>query len=536
MSFPAFFMLFPLIIVPIIIHLLSRKKLEKIDFPSLLFIIKNEIKLIRWFQLKRLLLLITRISLLIFLILAAVNLKVPFSFFNPAKTLILDNSPSMEKIKINDKNAFIVPMHSGIPQFFPYLKKHSPGILITDAQENGFTEILKEREKFPGIRIKKTAFPQGNLAIIGAESGPAYQGKKININFNILNKYKEKKKTRSTLKLDGKVFMEKNKILKVGESDLSFNLSLPRGLHQLSLELEDKKGFNFDNKYYLTVNVRAKQNIYILSDDYPERLIAALPPSYFEVKWVRGTSEIKGNLFIANNVDKKSGLSLLKNPISGIICLRGAENTSISNKIPDRISTVVEESSFNNSSDLKALSQIPISYNCIITDGKTLMYFENGNPFVSKIKNHLILPTSLEENDLSLHPVFIPFLFNLINSLSEEPFCSNILLDEPIVITNFLKPTIISPKGNEYTGDPVNADNYIFKETKECGIYKITDGNKIIGLIAVNNHPSESKLESLSDKELRYIFGRSGLTNGASFFLILALLCFILSLFIERRR
>ena len=535
MIFPFFLFLLPLIIVPIIIHLISRKKLKKIDFPSLLFIVKNEIRLIRWFRLKRLLLLIMRISIIILLISAAANIKIPFAFVNPSETLIVDNSPSMSKSLVKDNNIFTVPTIAGIPQFSRYLKKRSTGILITDAQKNGFRKILNEGEKFPGIRIRKEPLPPGNLGIIDASSSPSFEKEEFVLNFKIINEFKEKKKTSVILKIEGETIREENMILKIGENMLSFSITLPKGLYKLSLELQDELGFEFDNKFYFVVSVTPKKTIYIISDVYPERLLAALSPSFFDVKWAKETANLKGDLFLACNVNAKDVLALLAETNPGILCYEGNTNTSISNKIPDKISTIALKTSPGSSLYLEDLSKVQVRYSCIITEGKPLLYFENGDPFLVKIKNHYILPISLEENDLSLHPVFIPFLFSIINSLLDSKTCNNILLDEPIIIESFSQPLIIGPKGNNYKPYRIGENKYIFKETKECGIYKITDGKTIIGLAAVNTHSSESTLESLSDEEIKYIFGGSGFENGASFFLVIALLVFILSLFLERK-
>jgi hypothetical protein len=348
-----------------------------------------------------------------------------------------------------------------------------------------------------------------------------------------LNEYKEKKKTSLILKTESRIIRKENMILRAGENILSFDLTLPKGLYQLSLELEDKKGFEFDNKFYFTVNVHEKKSICILSDTYPERLLAALSPSYFDVKWIKEATDIKGDLFLACNVNKKDALLLLKSAIPGILCLKGKNNTSISNKVPDKISTVVSKTYPSSLAHFKNLNEIPVRYNCIITEGKTLFYFKNGDPFVSKIKNHLILPISLEKNDLSLHPVFIPFLFNMINSLSGGKIHRNILLNESIVIENAYNPQLKSPKGDNYRPHLIGENDFIFKETKECGIYKIMDGKTITGLVAVNTHPSESVLESLSNAEIRGVFGAEDLENGATFFLVIALFFFIFSLFLE---
>ena len=535
MSFPLFIILLPLIAIPIIIHLLSSRRLIKIDFPSLLFIVKNEVKLMKWFRLKRLLLLIARISLIVFLILAAANLKIPFSFFYPGEIVFIDGSPSMEKAIVENNSGFIVPMHLGVPEFSSCLEKNPVGILITDAQENAFVDIIREQKRFPGVKIKKVSFPEGNLAVIDAVSGPSFEGEDFDVSFTVLNEYNEKRKSKFTFKSDGVIIDEGDKILEKGENTLVFNLSLRKNLHSLSLELEDEEGFDFDDTYYFTINVRERQNICILSDEYPERLLAALPPSYFNVRWVKKISEIKEDFFIVLNAKERELNYLLGIENPGIVFMGIPLNTSVTNKIPKKISTVVEESFFESFFDLKALSRIPMNYSSLITKGKTLMYFKNGDPFINKLESHLILPFSPEENDLSLYPIFIPFLFRLIEYASEIAICKNIIYGEPIIISSSFEPEIISPKGKKYYPIELGNGNYIFKQTEERGIYKLVAGNRTIGLVAVNAHPSESRLESLSDSELQHIFGENKLSNGASFFLMLVLLFFAFTFIIERK-
>jgi hypothetical protein len=534
MSFPLFIILLPLIAIPIIIHLLSSRRLIKIDFPSLLFIVKNEVKLMKWFRLKRLLLLIARISLIVFLILAAANLKIPFSFFYPGEIVFIDGSPSMEKAIVENNSGFIVPMHLGVPEFSSCLEKNPVGILITDAQENAFVDIIREQKRFPGVKIKKVSFPEGNLAVIDAVSGPSFEGEDLGLSFTVLNEYNEKRKSKFTFKSDGVIIDEGDKILKQGENTLDFTLSLNTGLHSLSLELEDEKGFDFDDTYFISVNVKERQNICVVSEEYPERLLAALSPSYFNVRWEKEITEIREDLFISLNAREGELQKLFEIGSSGIIFLSQRENTYITNRIPEKISTVVKESFQESFFDLKALSSIPINYSSLMIEGKTLVYFENGDPLINKMGAYLILPFSPEENDISLYPIFIPFLYELIEYISEEPPCRNIISGETITLASSFRPEIISPKGKKHYPIELGNGNYIFKQTEERGIYKLVAGNRTIGLAAVNAHPSESKLESLSDSELQHIFGESKLSNGASFFLMLTLLFFALTVFIEK--
>jgi hypothetical protein len=184
---------------------------------------------------------------------------------------------------------------------------------------------------------------------------------------------------------------------------------------------------------------------------------------------------------------------------------------------------------------LKGLSSIPVRYDCLITEGETLLYFENGDPFLSKTKKNLVLPISFEKNDFSLHPIFIPFLFGLIDFSSDNTIYSNVLLNETIAIESSFRPAIIDPDGIKYEPCQVRENNYFFKETRKCGIYMVTDGKLVSGLIAVNMHPSESKTESLSAEEIISIFGKQSFFNGTSFCLFIAFLCFILSIFLERK-
>lgn len=535
MSFPAFLFLLPLVVVPVIIHLLSKRKIRNIEFPSLLFLVKNEIKLVRWFRLKRLLLLLIRISFVILVVLAAAGFRIPFVFPDPSVSLLIDSSPSMESSGVLYNSSFIVPTRSGVPQFYQYFKKRPSGILITDAQRNGFLEILRKGEKFPGIRVKKKEFPHGNLGIIGASAGPGFEGEKFDLNFKVLNEYKDIKKTTLMLESDKKIIEENNIILEVGENVLNFSLSFPEGLHPLKLELKDEEGFEFDNKFYFVVKVQEKKDVCIFSKNYPGRLLAALPPSFFNVEWVKKIEDVSGDFFLACEVDEEEELFLLRSSIPGIFCLQGEKNTSVSNKVPDRISTVVEKSFPGDLFYLENLSEVPLKYSCLIAEGDPLVLFENGDPFISKINNHLILPVSLEENDLSLHPVFIPFLFSMIGSLTRDKTYGNILQNELVMIKSTSNPSVISPKGQNYEPYLVNDKNYIFRETEERGFYKIKEGKRNKGLIAVNTHPSESQLESLSPEEMRYIFGKMGFGNGSCFFLVVGLLFLVLSFFIERK-
>ncbi|MEA1913092.1 MAG: BatA domain-containing protein [candidate division WOR-3 bacterium] len=535
MSFPNFLFLLFLLPIPIIIHLLAKRNLEEKDFPTLLFLLKSEPRLIRWVQLKRLLLLLLRVGMIVFLVLAASNLLIPFSFFEPERLVIVDHSLSMKDRVVSEKRTLAVPNRGGVPLIFKTVMKHPIGILISDAQRNGFLELLKKQKKFPGIDLKRISLPEGNLGIIKQITGPLFAGRKIEVLFTLLNEYEGNKRTPLTLEVDGKILQKKIITLKPGINKTEFALSLKEGPHWGSLEVEDRKGFDFDNIYHFSLFVLRRINVTILSQSRPERLLAALNPIYFKVKWVQKIKKIKGDIFLVSDIPEKELPRGANETIPGIIGLSVENDFPFANEIPERVSKIAGSFPSSEFLNFQSLTDIPIHYNWKLNNGETLLHFKNGDAFIKRIGDHLFLPISLEDSDLSLHPIYIPFLYELISLLLGRGYNGNILMSEPVVITSSFKPTVISPIGKRYNPELIGENRYLFTKTEEVGIYEVSDGQRARGFISVNPDPSESRLEILKEEEETFLFGKGGYSNGTSFFLVIALLCFILGVILEKR-
>jgi len=520
-----------------IFHFISKRFLQKKDFPSLLFILKSDIRLLRWFRLRRILLLLLRIGIVISFLFAASNILIPFSFIEPSQRIILDQSLSMKELeKYSPKADVIVPNRGGVSLIHKALKRHPIGILVSDAQRNGFRELLKTVKRYPGIDLERISLPEGNVSIIYHQIGTPFIGGGADIVFTILNQHEYSRNVRSSLFIDGVEFKRKNVSLNQGSNDITFRLLLNEGPHEGYFEVFDDSGFRFDNVRYFSLYILPMIKIVIYSPEYPERLIAALSPSSFEVDWVKEPlGKTDADIFFALGLSYEELSRIVKDSVPGVICLSNKSESHYVIEIPRRVSRITNISIFSPFRDLQALYKIPIYYNFKLNKGKTLIYFENGDAFLKKSDNLIFLPFSLEESDLSLHPVYIPFLYQLIGSLLNGDYSNNILMGQSVIIKTSFEPTIISPDGKRYNPVSIGNKGYLFTRTEKPGIYEISDGITARGYISVNPDPTEALLEALESEEIVNLFGREDYHNGTTFFLVIGFLLFILSIILEKK-
>jgi len=537
MSFPQFLFLFLLIPVPIIFHFISKRILRNKDFPSLLFVLKSDRRLLRWFHLKRLLLLLLRVGVIVSLIFSASNLLIPLSFNEPSKTIILDRSLSMKELDISSHKAdVIVPNRGGISLIHKALKLHPIGILISDAQRNGFIKLLRGGKSYPGIDLEKISLPKGNIAIKDHQIGSPFVGEEVDIVFTLLNQYKYSKTVPFSLYIDDKELKRKDVSLNQGINEISFHLSLPEGLHKGSLVVYDKGGFEFDNIRYFTLCIIPKTKVVIYSSMNPLKLLAALNSSSFQVKWSKGPLiETEGDIFVVDDFPLETAPNSIKGSLPGIICFSGGVKSPLADEIPYKVSKIANFPVFSPFGKLQTICNIPIRYNFKLNRGQTLLYFENGDAFLKREGNLFFLPISLDESDLSLHPVYVPFLYQLIASLLKEDFNKDILIDQVVVIKAPFKPCVISPEGKRYFTDSIGDNRYLFRQTGRPGIYGVSDGTGIRGYISVNPDPTEALLDTLKTQEIVTLFGKEGYNNGTTFFLLIGFLFFVLSVLLERK-
>ncbi len=536
MSFPHFLLLFFLIPIPIIFHFISKRFLRTKDFPSLLFVLKSDRKLLRWFRLRRLLLLLLRIGIITSLIFAASNLLIPFAFPDLDRKVILDQSLSMRERNISHKSCVVVPNKGGTPLIYKAVRIYPMGILVTDAQRNGFKELFIKGDRYPGIDLEKIPMPDGNIGIIDHQIGSPFRGDKVDILFTILNQYKDSRNIRLSLYIDNSELDKKNLLLHTGTNEVKFSIHLKEGSHSGALMVDDEDGFEFDNIRYFTLFVLPVTKIVIYSTRYPEKLLAALHSPSFQVKWIKEQpGKIEGDIFISECICLDAISKIVKDSIPGIICISGRDKCPYAMEIPDRISKIANLSGFSSFSELQSLSDIPIRYDCRPTPGRTLLYFENGDPFLKRTGNVLLLPVTMEESDLSLHPVFIPFLYELIAYLLKGDYDNDILMDEPVVIKASSEPVVITPNNKRYKPTSIGDNRYLFTQTGKPGIYRVSPGTSEERCISVNPYPSESMLDTLKAQESANLFGRGNYHNGATFFLVMSFLLYSLSIVLERK-
>jgi len=537
MIFPEFLFLLFFVPVPIIFHFISKRLLRKKDFPSLLFILKSDSRLMRWFLLKRLFLLFIRIGIILSFIFAAANLLIPMNFYEIKEKTILDKSLSMKNIDITDIEADIsVPNRGGKSLIRDALKEHSIGILISDAQRDNFKELLEREERYPGIDLNKVSLPNENIGIIDHQIGPSFIDREINLIFTILNLPIDLKKVLVSLSIDDKIIEQKEISLNEKINKIKLSATLSEGIHKGYLSINDKNGFDFDDIHYFTIFISPVINVNIYSKQYPQRLIAPLDPLYFRVSWKQEFSkEDESDIVIVDDFPLKQVLDSIESSKPAIICIKDKGDSFFAREIPYKISKINNVSSFYPLRDLKEISNIPIRYNSKLTGGKTLLYFNNGDAFLNKEKSIIILPFSLSESDLTLYPIYVPFLYKLITYIQGENYNRDLQMDQKIILEIPFKPVIYSPDNRKYIPLSLGNNKYLFTNTEKSGIYEIWDEFRLRGYISVNPDPAESYLDTLYRYEIETLFGKEEYNNGSTFFLLIGLLLFILSIIIEKK-
>lgn len=467
---------------------------------------------------------------------AAANRLLPFSFLsNLRRQKFIDTSLSMTENTKNSMKATAIPSRGGMVDLKSVINKNPVCLIITDMQKNGFQEILKGKETYKGIDFRKISLPRGNLGIIDHQIGPSFAGSETKISIDVINEFNQKKNTKFQLSVDGKMFEEKKSLLHQGKNKLLFKVKLKEGPHSGFIKLiGEEAGFTFDNIRYFSTYVYPLMEVVVYSDSYPHKIISALKAPYFTVTWSKRIPDSHNkDFFISITDDERDIENLLKSSIPGIISLSAAENTSVSRKIPPRLSTITDPEETGKLLQIDKVDEISLKYSNKITTGKTLLFFEDGNPFASKDNNKLITSVSLENRNLAFSPAFIPLLYSLIKTAAAPDIKGKVLIDEPIIITSEKNPAIIDPESNSLQAEKIGDNRYLFSKTKLTGNYTVINEDK--AYFSVNPSPSESELDTLTTAEREKFFKSASMHNGTVFFLFCTLILFIISIFVERR-
>lgn len=535
MSFTPFLFFLFLIPIPIIIHFISQRNLEVEDFPTLVFLVKSESRLMRWLRLKRWILLFLRIAVIVSIVLAGVNLLIPFSFFDPAELYLRDNSPSMNRFENVRKGAILIPNEGGIPDISRIVEKYRIGTIVSDGQGNGFREIIRRGGFYPGIDLERKSLPSGNLGIIDFEKGPSFTSRPLHLQFTVLNEYDKEKIVESELKIDGRVVEKREITIDPGVNTVKFSVSPEEGLHEGKLTIEDREGFNFDNTHNFALNVMNPVEVTLISTEKPERTAAALNRDYFNVQWNRDWENVAGDLFIFLGNDSVLSEAEVPEDKPGILCVENCSGFDSMEVTDEKLSTPLEIKGISGFNKLYSMDKIPLKYNCVLKGERIILYFSNGDPFIMKSGKHFYLPVSFENSDLSLHPVFIPFLYSLVNTALEEIPIYNVTVNEEVSFRSGERPVIQRPSGRKDVLSDGEDSVYIYTRADSTGIYRVTASGVERGVIVVNHNPEESRLKQISEDELSEIFGPPDRFNGSSFFLVLALLFSVVSGLIEQK-
>ncbi|MEZ4691670.1 MAG: BatA domain-containing protein [Ignavibacteria bacterium] len=168
-------------------------------------------------------------------------------------------------------------------------------------------------------------------------------------------------------------------------------------------------------------------------------------------------------------------------------------------------------------------------------NSNSIITFSNDRPFLieSNISAGKIivssLPLSPEFSDLVSKSIFLPLIIRSIYYLSNNFSYqteyivgrSNLLtLNKPVNVTGIITPDNLRldlSKETDLTSDGKVKTNYFFlpylKETKETGIYELTDSSESKYLFALNGDPRESNPDIYNEDEILEFFNSPGIRS-----------------------
>lgn len=506
------FLLLPIsIIIPLIIHILSRRRIKEEFFPSLLFLLEREKRLRNYIKFEELLLFILRVLMIISLTLAGGMLFIPFKFFNGGKIRkIYDTSLSMEG-RIAKKGYETVNVNE-IADFEKTFDKYKYGIIVSDMQEINFESILKKNKKYRYFIPEIVGLPDENNSIVDVDY-ILDNGVKIFVKIIRIGKRKNEE---LILYFDDRKFT-KNILLNEGENVIEFFINEKiKGYHKIKAMIKDE--LIFDNVFYKVI-FSQEFKIKILSDEEPEFLIKALKRRFF-IERIKDLKEIeKNDIVIIENIRNFINIDYLSRICSKII-LSLCDSIKISGikikRINDKYGNIFDE-------EMNIITEEPLKYNYIIEGGEKITSFTNNETAIVRNKNIIITAFPLQAEELVYHTYYIPFLYSII-----EKSITDIEINKQI--------------GDTLKGDfekVITPDSLTFFNLKEIicekrGFYQVVKEGESI-FVSVNPRKEEYNMKILEKEKMHYILGRTKLYDGTGFFILIFLFLLIIEKFMERR-
>ncbi len=507
------FLLFPLfIIIPAIIHFLSRRKIKEEFFPSLLFLYEREKRLRNYIKFEEIILFLVRVLLIFALSFAGGLILIPFKFIgkNEVKR-IYDTSLSMEG-RIQDKVKYETVNINGIADFEKTFEKYRFGIIVSDMQEINFKSILKKNKKYKYFIPDMVILPEENNSIRDIEYN---FGENLIISVKI--KREGKTKREDIVLFFDDVKYKKTALLNNGDNIVVFEIDEKiKGFHRITCVIKDE--LIFDNFYYKVIYSPEGRTVKILSSDEPKFLIKALKK--YRIEWIKELNRInKNDILIIDNYNSFVDINYLSKLCFNVI-LSMNDSIYISDikvkKINDKYSDIENDK-------MLIFTDEPVKYNWDIEGGKTLISFKNGDNAIIKKDNIFICAFSLQSEELVYHTYYLPFLHSLIQESSKD-----------IELNVEIGDTISGDFDEVLTPDGTRFFNIKEIITDKRGFYTIIKGKDTL-FVAVNPRNEEYNLKILEKEKIESILSRKKLYDGTSFFLFIFLTLLILEKILERR-
>jgi len=569
------------ITIPIIIHLIFRKHLKKIFFPSLLFLKTSESKRLRWLRLKEILTLITRCLMVGSLFLALAQPQYEGKIFVKNKLsavyLVIDNSFSMhygrnfenaikyaEKIIDNfsprsifyvaplcnqeDYNPFWTEKNTARNQLKNIKLSFATGsikplyekfllentnipkefIYIGDGQIINFSGIERLSD-FYWIRI-----PVGsNIAIKNVLLKEPYVVPRENYGLTVTIKNYGTKPFHTKVELVAGSFYREQETTIPAEQDLNIFFSLPLYIRNGIIKIEPDS-LPKDNQYYFSKSLLEKIKVLIVGDS--KYIKTALSPTP-EIKTpfeIDNTTNIKKidlrpyNIIIINGIEEITDFEFLKlqnflsQPKAGLILFLGP---SIGHQLRNWVFSYAKLEEWLNLEGY-------INIKWIDTDYRPFSLFKEnaGLKGIKIFKIWKLKPKSITLMKLDNN---LPFLINQDNimifpTIFNETYTDIVYNPNFIPLLHSIIYGLLNKNiDNEYQIEEVN--NKFKSRITKPGFYTI-DGDTI----GVNINPLESNLSTITQQMAQNLGVKiidpnsmSGSTDLTNLFLLLVLCAFV---------
>ncbi len=571
--------------IPVFIHLFQLQRFTKVSFTNVKFLKQVELQTRKSAQLKKWLVLLAR--LLAFTMLIIAFAQPYFSQNDTSKewftTIYLDNSLSMqakgeqgellkraiqdiaehlpnqgtyslitndevttdlskdlltERIKNTNYSAVKLDLNTlflKTAQLFKQQEnKHHKLLLFSDFQDNTSVDWGSQTPAFDFVKLE--ALKKNNVAIDSVfETDTSNTGRTIEI---IIKNQGAAIENLTVSALHNQMLVAKSMLSIKENSSEQISLRLPKEHSNISVVLDHKDRFLFDNKYYISFKEKEKINVLLISDatSFLEKIYTADEFNLTKNNPNQVAYELfdKQELVVLDGIDVVSeslqtkvaefvanGGSLVLIPssqakvekLNQFFSALGIGQVTKRQTNPLKVTKIhyahpVLKNVFDKQVKNFQYPSVAVNYQTILPQAQPILSFENQQPFISKVSNNkgsvywVSAALDKKSSDFTNAPLIVPVFYNIAKqSVLQRELSYRIGQENQISIKQEIEKDAVLHIVNSDTDfiplQKIASDKVILSLTdlpNKAGFYSVQNKAKSIQNIAFNTNREESKV------------------------------------------